>query len=147
MALPDIASADPVEALYDFLRGMGAEEAASILGGPALEHVTGELEPAWPHVVLSTGINGDLRGLIWDTEEEVVVEVYGSPAGIPGEADLRKIAVQVMQLLCDLPNRDTAPDQTVVTRVRPTGVWAYQDTPAGHSKWTLSLMVATHPPA
>lgn len=145
MALAALHAADPVGVCFDYLRGPAAAEVAAILGGDAEVHVTGELEPGWPHVILATGPGGDLRDLLWDMEHEVMVEVYGSPAAIPGEAELWTVAVRIAQLLRDLPERDTEPGWPVVTMVRPSGTLAYQEMPSGHNQWTLGLLVTIHP--
>lgn len=147
MDLPDLTSTDAVGVVFAWLCGPAAAEVAEIMGGPAESHVTGEIEPAWPHLVLTTGPGGDVGRLQWQTTQEVQLEVYGSPAGVPGEADLWKVALRLAQLVCDLPNRETEPGAAVVTDVEPSGTFAFQgDLPTGHPKWTIGVNVTLHPP-
>jgi len=141
----DLGAADAVGAVYEFLRGPAAAEVEAALGGPAHVHVTGVLEPGWPHIILSTGPGGDMRDLLWDSEQEVMVEVYSSPAGVPGEADLWAACMRIVQLVRSMPERQVEPGAPVVARVKPSGAMAYQTLPTGHGKWTLGLLVVIHP--
>lgn len=141
--MPDLSDADPVEYVHDWLRNHPAT--ATLLGGP--DHVSGIPEAPWPHVVASDGLSGDLRGMVWEAEFEVTLEVIGAPDGSPGQAALRKIAMQLLKAVVDAPedDRPTATDP-VVSRARPSGVFAWSPMSNGQPRYTIGVMVTIRPP-
>lgn len=136
------ADVDPVALCYQWLRDH--PDTPTVLGGP--DHVSGIAEDPWPHVVLDDGLNGDLRDG-WSQEHEVTVEVLGHPDGTPGKAALRALAMRVLDLLRAMPEAPvTDPAAPVVSRVRPSGVFAYTPQANGQPRYVLGVYVTARPP-
>lgn len=143
MTAPDLADADPVAVLLDWFKNHPA--AVALLGGS--DHFSGLLEDPWPHVVLSDGPGGSMRDLVWEGEFEVMVEVYGDPMGSPGQAALRKIGIRLAKIATDLPEHQQVTATTpVVSRVRSSGVAAFQPLANGQDRFTIGLLLTIRPP-
>lgn len=140
--MPTQADVDPVALVYQWLRDHPATPL--LLGGP--EHVTGIPETPWPHVAVDDGFAGDTREG-WSGEFEVSLEVLGAPDGTPGKADLRNLAYRVLDQLRALPEADvTDPTQPVVSKVRPSGVFAWSPLSNGQPRYVLGVIVTVRPP-
>lgn len=143
MAAPDLAAADPVAVVLAWLKDHPVT--TEVLGGP--EHVSGILRAPWPHLQVTEGAGGDLRGLVWDAEYEVSFELYGSPEGHPGKAAMRAQAVRLLRAVLDLPEEQQIdPGVPVVSDARPSGVFAYTPTTVGQPRWTFGAFVTLRPP-
>lgn len=144
MTGPQQADADPVAVVLDWLTGHA--DVATLLGGP--EHVTGISETPWPHLVVDEGTGGDLRDYRWDAEYEVVLELWSHPNGAPGKAAMRDLMMRLLRLAADLPDQQTVDATTpVVSRVRPSGTYAWQPLTNGQLKLVAGLYITIRPPS
>lgn len=141
--MADQSDADPVAAALGWLRAH--DVAVDVFGGP--EHVSGLTEAPWPHLSVSNGTNGDLRGGVWSGEHEVELEVVGSPDGAPGKAALWRAAMKTIRALVDMPEQAyQSVTDPVVSFVRPTGVAIWAPMSNGQPRYITSVMVTIHPP-
>lgn len=150
--MTDQTSADPVAVSLSWLKAHATVVAA--FGTTA--SITGVVESPWPHLRVAPGAGGDLRGGRWDLDEDVLFEVIGSPDGSPGEAEMRRLAMVVVQAMLELPDRAHTATDPVVCQVRPVGhprpgqaPWTLGQrgvTTSGQSKWSITMNVAMHPP-
>lgn len=140
---PRQSDVDPVVVVLEWLRAHPA--VTDLLGGP--EHVSGIYEDPWPHLVVDDGNTQDLRDLRYEAEWEVELQLYGAPNGAPGKAALRRTAVRLMEVVCDLPEQQaTSPYLPVVSRVRATAL-VYQPLSSGQPVYNMSLAITVRPPS
>lgn len=140
--MADLTSADAVAISLAWLRQhTGVLQA---LGGA--DHITGLLEAPWPHVVVSPSPGGDLRGLRWDTVQEVSLDVHDDPAGTLGQAGLWRLAVLCATALTELPDREFAATEPVVCEAEPSGSVIWSPLETGQGRWQVSLSLVVHPP-
>lgn len=142
MADVDLAAADAVAVVHQWLRDH--PDTVTILGGP--EHVSGLPEAPWPHLVVAAAPGGDPRDFVWSSEQGVDLELWGAPDGAPGQAELWRMAVRLVQRVKQLPEQEVDTGQPVVARVRPSGVVNNAPTTQGQPRQTVGLIVAIHPP-
>lgn len=134
--------ADAVAEVLTWLRQHPA--AAAYLGDPP--SISGELEPPWPHLIVTEGTGGDLREMQYGHEQEVEFQLVSHPTGAPGKAALRKAIVALMRAVTELPERDvTLASQAVVSRVKPSGTLHYDKLSTGQLQYTGSLSVTIRP--
>ncbi|GGW95264.1 hypothetical protein [Streptomyces noursei] len=142
MAAPyDLAETDPVSVLLAWLQKH--PRVAAALGAPG--RVSGIAEAPWPHLRVTHGPSGDMRTLTWATEPEVTLEVYGDPGGWPGQAELRRIILVCAAAATELVYAPHAPDQPVISGVRPSGTLIWSPLVDGQPRWLLGLLVTLHP--
>lgn len=139
----NLGAADPLAECLAWLKADPAVTDA-FTGGAA--HISGLVEAPWPHVRLDVGPGGDLRDLRWDTETEVTVEITSDPEGRPGKAALRQLLIVALASLTRLPERDHSPGDAVVSRVRPSGVFAFTTLASGQIRWSAGVLVVIRPP-
>lgn len=143
MTVPQQADADPVKVVIDWLK---AHPVASVLGGP--EHVGAIKEGPWPQLVVSDGVNGDLRDMRWDAELEVVLDLYGDPSGQPGPAAMRRLMLRAVRAVADMPEEQTSDGTTpVVSAVRAGGREVDEARGTGQPWLSMNLMVTIRPPS
>lgn len=143
MTVPQQADADPVKVVIDWLK---AHPVASALGGP--EHIGPIKEAPWPHLVVSDGVNGDLRTMRWDAELEVVLDLYGDPTGAPGPAAMRRLMMRAIRAVADMPEEQEHDGTTpVVSFVRPGGREVDEVRGNGQPWLSMSLTLTIRPPS
>lgn len=140
-AAEQFAAADPLPVVLAWLRQHPTVLAA--IGGP--EHISGVMEAPWPHLRVTSGPGGDLRDMTWETVSEVTLEVYGDPSGWPGPAELRRLLLLAARVCVDIPHHDGATGHPVISDVGPSGVVAVTPLLTGQQRWTLGLLVTSHP--
>jgi hypothetical protein len=118
--------------------------ATGLLGDPP--SLSGIAEAPWPHLVVIEGLNGDLRNLTWEHEQEVTLELLSSPTTGPGKAALRNQLLQLAAAVMELPDRAVGPTSVVVSNVKPSGGLRFQKLTTGQLSYQLSLLVTVHPP-
>ncbi|MEW1677833.1 hypothetical protein AB0O47_32045 [Streptomyces noursei] len=138
-----LADVDPTAVVLSWLAAHPA--VAKALGGPG--RVSGIAEAPWPHLRVAPGPGGDMRSLEWAVEPEVTLEVYGDPAGWPGPAALRRIALVSALAVKELTEAPAVAGQPVVSSVRPSGALIEAPLADGQPRHVFGLLVAVHPPA
>jgi hypothetical protein len=139
--MPTLADVNPVAEVLSWLQGHTG--LIAVLGSSA--HVTGLVEPPYPHVQVSPGAGGDYRELVWAVAPEVVVSTWGNVDGTPGQAALRAIHQLALAACAEIPRRQHITGQTVVSRVTPSSSVVPAGTPLGSRGWTTTLSVVCHP--
>jgi hypothetical protein len=137
----DLWEADPVA---EVLRAVTAN--ASTVGVPGPEHVSGQIEGPWPHIVVAPGPGGDLRDAMAVIEPDVLLEVIGPADGSIGPAALWRIAMKCIVLVKGLTEQPTEPGRAVISGVRFTGGLTKQPLASGQTRWQVTLSVAISPP-
>lgn len=138
----ELYDADPVSAvLAHFWQDQTVLDAC---GGA--DHISGQIEAPWPHIVVSPGAGGSLRDMTAVIEPDVLVEVVGPPDGTVGSAALWRIAMICAVSAKKMPERDHAAGQPVVSLVRITGGLGKQPLTSGQTRWSLTLSVSISPP-
>ncbi|MFD3514912.1 hypothetical protein [Streptomyces sp. NPDC058657] len=142
MAAPyELADADPVSAVLAWLQNH--PRVTKALGGSG--RVSGIAETPWPHLRVTHGAGGDLRGLNWATTPEVTLEAYGDPGGWPGQAELRRIILVCAAAATEMPEAPHTPGQPVINGIRPSGTLLWSPLVDSQPRWLLGLLVTLHP--
>ncbi|MGW7090104.1 hypothetical protein ACWGH2_42345 [Streptomyces sp. NPDC054871] len=136
-----VADADPVAAVLTWL----AEhpKVQEVLGGPG--RVSGTREAPWPHLRVALGPGGNLRDLVWLTQPEIFLELYGDPGGWPGPAAMSRILKVCALAAKELPEQPPPGRQPVVSHVQPSGVLLESPLENGQPRWVMGLLVSLHP--
>jgi hypothetical protein len=140
--MADLSTADPVAVVLSWLRQHS--RIISEFGGP--EYLSGLNEAPYPHVRVAPGPGGSDRGLRWLIAPEVLIEVYGSQAGEPGSAELRRLLYVVLTATKELEARQPAPGEPVVTAVNSANnaISSPLVAPA-QPRWLAAIQVFLHP--
>lgn len=136
-----LADVNPVAEVLSWLQSHSGVLAA--VGSSA--HVTGLVEPPYPHIQVTPGPGGDYRDFVWDIAPDVVISTWGDVDGTPGQAALRRVHHLVLAACVELPRRVHSTGQTVVSSVVPRSAAAVVGSPLGSRGWTTTLTVICHP--
>lgn len=141
--MPTLADVNPVAEVLAWLQSHTSVLAA--VGG--VSHISGRVEPPYPHIRVEPSPGGSYRDLRWAIEPEITVTTVGDVDGSPGQAALRRIHHIVLLATAEIPRRTHQPGQTVVSHVRAVSGTAPLATPLGSRGWTTALTVVCHPGA
>lgn len=138
---PSFHDADAVAEVLSWLRTHAT--ALDVLGDPP--SLSGIPEAPWPHLVVTEGINSDLRNMTWEHMQEVTLELLSDPTTGPGKAALRQQILRLAAAVLELPGRTVAPTDAVVSFVEP-GTLRFQKLSTGQLSYQLDMKVTVHPP-
>jgi hypothetical protein len=139
-----LAAADPVAVAVAWLR---THPLIFTEFGEAT-HISGTNRAPYPHIRITPTPAGDERGMVWASDHELSLEVYGDPDGTPGQAALRRLYYLAAGALAELPDRtDITPLDVVVARVRPTSAGRFVTDPVTEQqRWSGTFMLTVRPP-
>lgn len=142
-----MASFEEADAVAEVLAWLGEHPVTLTLLGDPTPSLSGILEAPWPHLIVTEGVDGDLRNMTWEHEQEVVLQLVSDPTGAPGKAALRKQVLQLAKAAVELSDQPRTATEVVTCNVRPTNVPPrYQQLTTGQLSYSVSLMVTVHPP-
>ncbi len=148
-----LAAIDPVGIEREYLAGhpdiaaLFAEYPGRLLGGGQDTSVRIVEVPAPPYPCLRVvnAPGGSMRDGRWLVEPLTQVEAWGDTDGYPGPEALKVMVVTAVEVLFELPDRDYAPWESVVTSVDASWPYALDD-PSGQARWISTVTLMCHPP-
>lgn len=136
-------TADPVATLLSWLRSHPQVTAA--FGDAA--RVSGRNESPYPRLAVSPSAGGSDGDLIWHITPEVTLATYGDLDGTPGQSALRRLHYIALAAAAELPRRQFAVTDPVVTMVRPSTAARFAPEPiTAQPAWRSTLSISIHPP-
>lgn len=139
--MADLSSVDPVARVIGHLQS----HTGVLLAFGGANHISGLMEAPWPHLRVTDGEGGDLRGMRWSGEFEVMLECYGDPGATIGEGEVRRLCLLAGFAVKELEDADHVPGTSPVSFVGPSGVAINQKLTNGQYRFTMGLTLVMRP--